>query len=353
MSYINVVGVQFNKAGKIYDFFTNNISLRIGDSVVVDTDRGSSLAKVVKVKYVADSEYEKNALKKVIRKASHKDLDTTGKLTEEDAIKFTRDKVKNLDLDMRILKGEIQFSGNKVIIYFTSPGRVDFRDLVKELASGLKTRVELKQVGARDEAKLIGGLGICGREFCCSSFLREFVPVSIKMAKNQNLALNPTKISGGCGRLLCCLTYENDTYTNLRAKLPALNSYVEVHERSGLAKVVRTDFFNQIVLVSFDGAEAEEFPAHKTHEVSKEEAKRWLEGDNKESEENLETADASWGEDIDLEALQDEPAQEQKPQQNKSTNERSEKKGDRKGPPKNNRGRNRNRNRKKKSPRPD
>ena len=129
---------------------------------------------------------------------------------------------------MRIINIEVQFGGNKVIVYFSAPGRVDFRELVKELASGLKTRVELKQVGARDEAKLTGGLGICGREFCCSSWLREFVPVSIKMAKNQNLALNPNKVSGGCGRLLCCLTYEDETYSELRQKLllgePVLSS---------------------------------------------------------------------------------------------------------------------------------
>lgn len=322
MEYINIVGVQFNTAGKIYDFSTNELSLRVGDPVVVDTERGASLAKVVTVKYVDQDKYEKGSLKKVIRKASNKDLDPAGKLDETEVLNFTRQKVKSLDLEMRILKAEIQFSGNKVILYFTAPGRVDFRDLVKELATGLKTRVELKQVGARDEAKLIGGLGICGREFCCSSFLREFVPVSIKMAKNQNLALNPTKISGGCGRLLCCLTYENDTYSELKKLMPPLGKSVEVIEDGQVGKIIRSDFFNQVVMVQFSDEEEEEFSIGEIRVVQ-------ADTKAKEVEEKVEEAD-DWGESIDLEFLQapaeerkkdqqqlKPPAKDGKPQQNK------------------------------------
>ena len=303
MEYINIVGVQFNTAGKIYDFSTNQLSLRVGDPVVVDTERGASLAKVVTVKYVDEDRYEKGALKKVIRKASNKDLDPVGKLDESEVLNFTRKKVKDLDLEMRILKPEIQFSGNKVILYFTAPGRVDFRDLVKELATGLKTRVELKQVGARDEAKLIGGLGICGREFCCSSFLREFVPVSIKMAKNQNLALNPTKISGGCGRLLCCLTYENDTYSELKKLMTPLGKSVEIIEDGQVGKIIRSDFFNQIVVVQFSDEEEDEYSINEIRLLQ-------TEAKAKEVEEKFEEVD-DWGENIDLEFLQA-PSEERK-----------------------------------------
>lgn len=297
MSYINVVGVQFNTAGKIYDFSINDLSLRVGDPVVVDTERGASLAKVVTVKFISDSFYEKGSLKKVLRKASKKDLDSASKLNEDDVLVYTRKKVKELDLEMKVLKGEIQFSGNKVILYFTAPGRIDFRDLVKELATGLMTRVELKQVGARDEAKLIGGLGICGREFCCSSFLREFVPVSIKMAKNQNLALNPTKISGGCGRLLCCLTYENDTYTELKKHMPAIGKQVEVIEDGQIGKVVRSDFLNQLVTVRFDEHDEEEFSANEVRVITR---------SPRAPSENKSESSEEWGEDIDLAELQQE-----------------------------------------------
>lgn len=249
MEYLNVVGVQFRRAGKIYNFVAGEYDLRVGDDVVVDTDRGPSLAKVAQVRYGARTEFKDNDLKLVMRRAAKKDLDESGRVTIEQAERYAKDRVARAELNMRILKAETQFGGNKIIVYFSAPGRVDFRDLVKDLAGGLKARVELKQVGARDEAKLVGGLGICGREYCCSSFLREFVPVSIKMAKNQNLALNPNKVSGGCGRLLCCLTYENDTYTELRRMLPPKGSSVRVLDDGTIGKVVKADFLNQVLTI--------------------------------------------------------------------------------------------------------
>ena len=252
MPGINVVGVQFRKAGKIYDFNSKSLLLRQGDKVVVETERGLSLAEVKRVHY-ADVE-SPEGFKPVVRIATDKDLRSSGRLTEERVTKFTKDKIKDLKLDMRLINVEIQFGGNKAIIFFSAPGRVDFRELVKELATGLKTRVELKQVGARDEAKQAGGLGICGREFCCSSFLREFVPVSIKMAKNQNLALNPSKVSGGCGRLLCCLTYEDETYSALRQKLPPKGARVKTSEGI-LGDVVKGDILNQVVMIETDTGE--------------------------------------------------------------------------------------------------
>ena len=178
-------------------------------------------------------------------------------------------------------------------MHFSAPGRVDFRDLVKDLATGLKARVELKQVGARDEAKLVGGIGICGREFCCSSFLREFVPVSIKMAKNQNLALNPSKVSGGCGRLLCCLTYENDLYTDLRSKLPPRNTRVRAVEEGVVGNVIKGDVLNQVVVIETDEGRQYTVPVAMLEEVER-------------STGRVEESEAeSWGEDIDLDALSD------------------------------------------------
>lgn len=256
MSGVNIVGVQFRRAGKIYDFDAGDFRLSIGDRVVVETERGPSLAEVKRVSY---SDEEDQSLKPIVRLASRKDQEVSGRLTPEHAERFTKERIKSLDLEMRVINVEIQFGGNKAIVYFSAPGRVDFRELVKELAGGLKTRVELKQVGSRDEAKLSGGIGICGREFCCSSFLREFVPVSIKMAKNQNLALNPSKVSGGCGRLLCCLTYEDETYSALRQNL--LPKGARVRLADGLiGDVIRGDILNQTMLIELDTGEQRTVP---------------------------------------------------------------------------------------------
>lgn len=259
MSGINIVGVQFRRAGKIYDFDACDFPLAIGDKVVVETERGPSLAEVKRIQFLEPAQGNGEALKPIVRLASGKDQESAGRLTGEHSESFTKQKIKDLNLDMRVINVEIQFGGNKVIVYFSAPGRVDFRELVKELAGGLKTRVELKQVGARDEAKLAGGLGICGREFCCSSFLREFVPVSIKMAKNQNLALNPSKVSGGCGRLLCCLTYEDDTYSALRQRLLPKGARVRLADGL-LGDVVRGDILNQVMQVELDSGELRTVP---------------------------------------------------------------------------------------------
>ena len=254
MDSVNVVGVQFRRAGKIYHFTPGDYDVRLGDPVVVDTDRGPSLAEVAVLKLLARSELGDQELKPIIRKATAKDLEVPSKQSPEFVEHFSREALKRHELNIRILKAEVQLGGNKIIIYFSAAGRVDFRELVKDLATGLFARVELKQVGARDEAKLVGGIGICGREFCCSSFLREFVPVSIKMAKNQNLALNPTKVSGGCGRLLCCLTYENDTYTEMRRIMPGKGAKVRVIEDGVPATVIKSDLINQrVMIISEDG----------------------------------------------------------------------------------------------------
>ncbi len=284
MNGINIVGVQFRRAGKIYDFDAKDFRLSIGDRVVVETERGPSLAEVKRVAYM---EAELNdSLKPIVRIASRKDRDSSGRLTPEFAETFTKQKIKDLNLEMRVISVEIQFGGNKVIVYFSAPGRVDFRELVKELAGGLKTRVELKQVGARDEAKLSGGIGICGREFCCSSFLREFVPVSIKMAKNQNLALNPSKVSGGCGRLLCCLTYEDETYSDLRQKLLPKGARVKLVDDS-YGDVIKGDILNQTMLVELDSGEQRSVPIRDLEVVDARQG----------------VVDDDWGSDLDFGSL--------------------------------------------------
>lgn len=292
MELVNIVGVQFRRAGRIYDFGAGTLDLRVGDDVVVETERGPSLAKVASVRFEGD--VPTGELKPVLRVASGRDLEDARKLTPEVAIQTTRDRAEKLGLKMSVLQAEVQFGGNKVIVYFSASGRVDFRDLVKELAQALRSRVELKQVGARDEAKLVGGLGICGREFCCSSFLREFVPVSIKMAKNQNLALNPNKVSGGCGRLLCCLTYENDVYTELRRNLLPKGTRVRAIEEGVQGTVLKGDVLNQVMLIESSEGKLLTVPL-KHLEVTESSTAREDEGSEAES----------WGEGIDLAALQD------------------------------------------------
>ncbi len=296
-----IVGVQFRRAGKIYDFLAGEHGVRIGQSVVVDTDRGTSLAEVVRLKYASPQKMDPKGLKPILRVATDKDLDSTGPHSEKEMESLCNNKIRELKLDMRILKAESQFGGSKIILYFSSPGRIDFRDLVKQLAGMLRARVELKQVGSRDETKILGGLGICGREFCCSSFLREFVPVSIKMAKNQNLALNPTKVSGGCGRLLCCLTYENDLYTELRKKLPPLGALVSVQPDKREAKVRRSDLLNQTCQVEFEDGSMEK---HKVSDLIVLSRKGSGPAPDAAQEESSEEA-SSWGEDLDLKDLMD------------------------------------------------
>jgi len=252
MTYTNLAAVQFKRAGKIYYFtLREHMLLLVGDMVVVDTDRGLSLAKVVHLIYEKDCDKK---IRPIIRKATPGDL-KEGRISADKAQAFVQKKIIQLALNMKVLKVEVQFSGNKIVVYFSAPGRVDFRKLVKEIAAGLRLRVELKQVGPRNETKLLGGMGVCGREYCCSSFLRDFLPVSTRMAKNQNLALNPGKVSGGCGRLLCCLKYENDTYTELRRKLPERGALIEIISTNRKGTVSKVDLLNEMLLVESENNE--------------------------------------------------------------------------------------------------
>jgi cell fate regulator YaaT (PSP1 superfamily) len=246
----DVVGVRFKKAGKIYYFDPNGFQIEDDDFVIVETIRGIEYGKVV----LNNKRVEENdvvlPLKKVIRLADAKDrlMVQENQTAAEEAYHVCQRKVSEHGLDMKLVDVEYTFDRNKVIFYFTADGRVDFRELVKDLAAIFKTRIELRQIGVRDEAKMLGGIGPCGRMLCCSTFLGDFEPVSIKMAKDQNLSLNPTKISGLCGRLMCCLKYENDEYESAKELLPDLGETIGTP--NGLGKVVGLNILEQIIQVN-------------------------------------------------------------------------------------------------------
>jgi cell fate regulator YaaT (PSP1 superfamily) len=225
----NIVKVQFHTAEKLYDFNAAGLELKPGDRVIVETERGKSMAIVATAPVEIADEHVTESLKTILRKATQTDLEAAARnrAREKETHVFCQTRIAERNLDMKLVKVEYVFDGSKAIFYFTADGRIDFRDLVKDLAQQFHTRIEMKQIGVRDEAKIVGGLGICGRELCCSSFLRDFAPVSVKMAKEQNLALNPVKISGQCGRLLCCLGYEFETYCELRKGLPKCGKHLK------------------------------------------------------------------------------------------------------------------------------
>ncbi|MCD7036627.1 stage 0 sporulation family protein [Metabacillus sp. GX 13764] len=244
-----VVGVRFKKAGKIYYFDPNGFQIENSDFVIVETVRGIEFGKVV----ISEKQVGENdivlPLKKVLRVADAKDrlIVEENQQAAKDAYEVCQQKVAQHGLDMKLVDVEYTFDRNKVIFYFTADGRVDFRELVKDLASIFKTRIELRQIGVRDEAKMLGGIGPCGRMLCCSTFLGDFEPVSIKMAKDQNLSLNPTKISGLCGRLMCCLKYENDEYESAKELLPDVGEMIGTP--NGRGKVVGLNILERILQV--------------------------------------------------------------------------------------------------------
>lgn len=231
-----VIGVRFKEVGKIYYFSPKNAKIAAGEKVIVETARGVECGDVVIGNFMVEDEKVVRPLKEIIRVATDEDLETLkGNLARKDEImKVFTEKIAEHKLNMKPIDVECTFDNGKIMFYFTSESRVDFRDLVKDLASIYRTRIELRQIGVRDEAKMLGGLGICGRKLCCSSFLGEFQPVSIKMAKEQSLSLNPTKISGTCGRLMCCLKYEQDNYEELLKITPKIGALVETPDGRGI-----------------------------------------------------------------------------------------------------------------------
>ena len=255
---ITVVGIRFKKSGKIYYFSPNGIDIKNGDCVIVETVRGVEFGHCVIGPKQITEDAVVTPLKNVIRKATEEDIekDRENKEKQKEALDICLSKIEKHDLPMKLIDVEYTFDNNKIIFYFTAEGRVDFRELVKDLASVFRTRIELRQIGVRDEAKMIGGLGPCGRSMCCSSFLGDFVPVSIKMAKEQNLSLNPTKISGICGRLMCCLNYEQETYEEIKKELPKVNSIVDTPYGQGL--VVGNSVVNESVKVKLKDIDGED-----------------------------------------------------------------------------------------------
>ena len=227
---VKVVGVRFRNAGKIYYFGPGKLDIHAGMHVIVETARGVEMGTVMTEPKGVLEEEVIQPLKPVIRIATEADEKTVAKNREKekDAFRICLEKIAKHKLDMKLVEAEYTFDNNKLLFYFTADGRIDFRELVKDLAAVFRTRIELRQIGVRDETKILGGIGICGRVLCCNSFLSEFAPVSIKMAKEQNLSLNPTKISGVCGRLMCCLKNEEDTYEYLNSKLPNIGDTVTV-----------------------------------------------------------------------------------------------------------------------------
>ena len=249
-----VIGVRFKKVGKIYYFDPNGEKLFLGEHVIVETARGVECGEIAIPNRMVEDDGVVQPLKQVIRIATAEDKRRIAENAEKEkkAFKLCSEKIEKHKLDMKLVDVEYTFDNNKILFYFTAEGRVDFRELVKDLASVFKTRIELRQIGVRDEAKMLGGLGICGRPFCCASFLGEFQPVSIKMAKEQGLSLNPTKISGTCGRLMCCLKYEQEAYEDLLRVTPRVGSYVSTSEGKGT--VVEVSLLTGLLKVRLDKA---------------------------------------------------------------------------------------------------
>ncbi len=248
-----VIGVRFRTAGKVYFFDPMNYEIKRGDHVIVETARGIEYGTVVSGNREVEDDKVVQPLKPVIRLATERDdeQEAANKGREKEAFQICLEKIRKHGLEMKLIDAEYTFDNNKVLFYFTADGRIDFRELVKDLASVFKTRIELRQIGVRDETKIMGGIGICGRPLCCHSYLSDFVPVSIKMAKEQNLSLNPTKISGVCGRLMCCLKNEEETYEELNRRLPNVGDYVTTDD--GLkGEVQSVNVLRQLVKVIVD-----------------------------------------------------------------------------------------------------
>ncbi len=286
----SIAGVRFRNGGKVYYFDPNGLELRGGTRVIVETSRGVECGRVVLGIREVDDSRVTQPLRPVLRIATEQDIEReeTNREKEKEAYKICRKKIAERGLDMKLIQAEYTFDGKKLLFYFTADGRVDFRELVKDLASVFRMRIELRQVGVRDETRMLGGIGVCGRPLCCSSYLTEFAPVSIRMAKEQNLSLNPAKISGACGRLMCCLKNEQETYEHLKKKLPGVGDIVqasdgiqgEVQSVNVLRQTVR------IIVESGDDKELSEYPVSELNiRQKKRKGGKGKDGKDKESRE--------------------------------------------------------------------
>ena len=249
---VETVGIRFKDGGKIYDFDADGKNFNKGDYAIVETVRGMECGMVAKPNHGTNEDDINKPLKKVIRVATEEDIKTLheNKEKEKEAFKICEGKIEAHGLQMSLVDVEYTFDRSKLLFYFTADGRVDFRELVKDLASAFRTRIELRQIGVRDESRMVGGFGICGRPFCCNTFLNDFQPVSIKMAKEQGLSLNPTKISGTCGRLMCCLKYEQDTYEHLLRVTPKVGAIVDTPDGKG--RVIENNLITGMLKITLD-----------------------------------------------------------------------------------------------------
>ncbi len=265
---IKVIGVRFRTAGKIYFFDPGRLHIKKGDHVIVETARGIEYGTVVGEMREVEEDKVIQPLKPVLRIATQKDMEqeAANKGKEKEAFKICLEKIKKHNLEMKLIDAEYTFDNNKVLFYFTADGRIDFRELVKDLASVFKTRIELRQIGVRDETKVVGGIGICGRALCCHTYLSEFIPVSIKMAKEQNLSLNPTKISGVCGRLMCCLKNEEETYEDLNRRLPNVGDFVTTDDGYN-GEVQSVNVLRQLVKVVIEKDDEKEIQEYKVSQL--------------------------------------------------------------------------------------
>ena len=264
-----IVGVHFRNAGKVYYFDPKDLDIKMGDKLIVETARGVEMGTATLPPQDVEDDKVVQPLKEVIRIATEEDLvkEVENRAKEDESYRKCKELIMKHELEMKLVEAEYTFDNNKLLFYFTAEGRVDFRELVKELAGIFRTRIELRQIGVRDETKVLGGIGICGRELCCKSYLTDFSPVSIKMAKTQNLSLNPTKISGVCGRLMCCLTNEEETYEFLNSNLPKIGD--EVHTVDGSDGVVtQVNVLRQKVKVLFEEGDNRELREYPTEELT-------------------------------------------------------------------------------------
>ncbi len=302
---VKIVGVRFRNAGKVYYFDPKGYKIKAGDHVIVETARGVEYGTVIGgIREVTDDRVVQ-PLKAVIRVATQEDdlRAEKSRAKEKDAMRICNEKIRKHKLDMKLIDAEYTFDNNKVLFYFTTDGRIDFRELVKDLAAVFKMRIELRQIGVRDETKILGGIGICGRVLCCNSFLSEFAPVSIKMAKEQNLSLNPTKISGVCGRLMCCLKNEEDTYEYLNSKLPNIGESVTTID-GVRGEVQSVNVLRQKVKVLIDAGDEKELREYDVRELKFKPKRRKEKGGKGERSEHGERSEKGSGADRELRELE-------------------------------------------------
>lgn len=265
---VTIAGIQFQKNGAVFYFDANKISVKVGDFVIAETGHGIDIGEVIVGCREVEDEKTPSQIKQIVRIATQQDIARSmeNREKEKEAYTICQKKINEHRLEMKLVSVEYSFDSSKILFYFTANGRIDFRSLVKDLASVFKTRIELRQIGVRDEARMLGGLGQCGRPICCGSFLEEFQPVSIKMAKEQNLSLNPTKISGICGRLMCCLKYEQEQYEQIRKKMPRIGREVKTPEGSGT--VIDLDILKERISVRFQKGDSFETKVFSLDDIS-------------------------------------------------------------------------------------